>query len=153
MGAGDVALAQIAWAWDMHVLDAWIPLSQGATARLLREAERLDGARVATAIADCAPVWCQGTPTFWRGVLRAGWLGDGGARLLALTSGEPMAPELARKLLLRARGGLLNCYGLTEATIFQVTTCGRWWVVTETRVTFVLLGSLSIPPVPSFPTA
>ena len=128
MTAGkDIAIAQIAWAWDMHVLDMWLPLSQGATVRMLRDEERLDGSLVAAAIADTdaaarrlggALKWLQGTPTFYQTVLRGGWLGDGGGDLTLISSGEPMPPELARRLLLRAND-LVNCYGLTEATIFQ----------------------------------
>ena len=123
----DSALAQISWAWDMHVLDMWLPLSQGATVRLLREEERLDGARVAAAIDRTAAEaaerdghlrWIQGTPTFYRTVLGGGWLGDGGSGLTLISSGEPMPADLARSLLLRCHT-LVNCYGLTECTIFQ----------------------------------
>ena len=128
MEAGkDTAIAQIAWAWDMHVLDMWLPLTQGATVRLLRDAERLDGARVATVIDRAAAEaverggavrWMQGTPTFYRTLINGGWLGDGGRGLTLISSGEPMPPDLARTLLLRCNK-LVNCYGLTECTIFQ----------------------------------
>ena len=128
MEAGkDTAIAQIAWAWDMHVLDMWLPLTQGATVRLLRDAERLDGARVATVIDRAAAEaaerggavrWMQGTPTFYRTLVNGGWLGDGGRGLTLIASGEPMPPDLARTLLLRCNK-LVNCYGLTECTIFQ----------------------------------
>ena len=74
MEAGkDSAIAQIAWAWDMHVLDMWLGLAQGATVRLLRDEERLAGARVAAIIDRTATEaeerggtlrWIQGTPTF-----------------------------------------------------------------------------------------
>ena len=111
----------------MHVLDMWLPLTQGATVRLLREEERLDGARVATVIDRTAASaaerggalrWMQGTPTFYRTVLGGGWLGEGGEGLTCISSGEPMPAELARSLLLRCNK-LVNCYGLTECTIFQ----------------------------------
>ena len=128
MEAGkDSALAQIAWAWDMHVLDMWLGLAQGATVRLLRDEERLDGARVAAVIDRTAAEaderggalrWMQGTPTFYRTVLGGGWLGDGGRDLTCISSGEPMPADLARALLLRCNK-LVNCYGLTECTIFQ----------------------------------
>ena len=128
MGAGtDASIAQIAWAWDMHVLDMWLPLTQGATVRLLRDEERLDGARVAAVIDRTnaaaaqrggAVKWIQGTPTFYRTVLGGGWLGEGGQDLTCISSGEPMPADLARSLLLRCNK-LVNCYGLTECTIFQ----------------------------------
>ena len=64
--------------------------------RILREDERLDGARVATAIAEVdsaarrhggALRWIQGTPTFYQMVLRGGWLGGGSSELTAISSG------------------------------------------------------------------
>lgn len=118
MGTGDVASAQIAWSWDMHVLDIFMPLLQGATCGILSDADRLDGSRVATCLADARSVWCQGTPTFWRSVLSGGWHGLGCERLVCISSGEALAPALARHLLHRSKR-LVNCYGLTEATIFQ----------------------------------
>uniref|UniRef100_A0A7S2HXV1 Carrier domain-containing protein n=1 Tax=Haptolina brevifila TaxID=156173 RepID=A0A7S2HXV1_9EUKA len=123
----DTAIAQIAWAWDMHVLDLWLALGQGATVRLLRNEERLDGARVAAVIDRAAAEaaerggalrWMQGTPTFYRMVVSGGWLGEGGHGLTCISSGESMPGDLARALLLRCNH-LVNCYGLTECTIFQ----------------------------------
>ena len=60
----------------------------------------------------------QGTPTFYRTLVSCGWLGEGGRGLTCISSGEPMPGDLARALLLRCNK-LVNCYGLTECTIFQ----------------------------------
>merc|ERR1719506_1019679 len=83
MQPGDTALACIAAAWDMHLLDVFVALMQGATVQILTESERL-----------------------------------GGERLTCIPSGEPLTPQLARMLLARA-ATVVNCYGLTEGTIFQ----------------------------------
>ena len=50
MQPGDTALACIAAAWDMHLLDVFVPLMQGATVQILTESERLDGTRADVAI-------------------------------------------------------------------------------------------------------
>jgi len=116
---GDTALGLIAYAWDMHVLDIILPLSQGAELLILTETERLDGARVTEQMAESKPRWCQATPTLYRAILAGGWEGQGTSRCLtAISSGEPLAPKLARLLLQRC-SRLVNCYGLTEGTIFQ----------------------------------
>merc|ERR1719316_524435 len=51
----------------------------------------------------------QATPTLYRALIAGGWEGVGG---------EPLTPQLARMLLSRAET-VVNCYGLTEGTIFQ----------------------------------
>jgi non-ribosomal peptide synthetase component F len=118
MKTGDHALGLIAYAWDMHLLDIFMPLLQGATLQTLTEAERLDGSRVAPYFADLRPRWCQGTPTLYRALLSSGWDGLGSGNLTCISSGEPLTPPLAANLIPRC-GSVVNCYGLTEGTIFQ----------------------------------
>ena len=124
MKPGDHALGLIAYAWDMHLLDIFMPLLQGATLQTLTEAERLDGSRVAPYFADQRPRWCQGTPTLYRALLSSGWDGLGSGNLTCISSGEPLTPPLAANLIPRC-GSVVNCYGLTEGTIFQSFSFAR----------------------------
>ena len=86
--------------------------------QLLTEAERLDGGKVAAYIADLKPRWMQATPTLYRSLIAGGWEGVGSEQLTCISSGEPLTPNLARLLLSRA-ATVVNCYGLTECTVFQ----------------------------------
>ena len=58
----------------------------------------------------------QATPATWGMLLAAGWSGD--RNLVALCGGEPLAAELAARLLARCKV-LWNLYGPTETTIWS----------------------------------
>ncbi|HEY0553027.1 MAG TPA: beta-ketoacyl synthase N-terminal-like domain-containing protein, partial [Thermoanaerobaculia bacterium] len=81
--------------------------------------EAADGRRLAARIEASKPTLVQGTPATWRLLLESGWKATPGMpRMLALTAGEPLAPDLAAAVLARC-GGMWNLYGPTETSVYS----------------------------------
>jgi amino acid adenylation domain-containing protein len=118
LGAGpaDVLLAVTPLAFDISVLELFLPLSVGAAVALVDAGTASDGARLGAAVPELRPSLMQATPATWQMLLEAGWEGLPGLGILC--GGEALAPGLAARL--RARGERLwNVYGPTETTIWS----------------------------------
>jgi amino acid adenylation domain-containing protein len=100
--------------FDISGLEMWLPLTSGATVRVIDEDAVRDGAVLARRLQGCTVV--QLTPTGWQILLSGGWAGDRGLR--ALVGGEVVPPVLAEQLL-GLTGQLWNVYGPTETTIWS----------------------------------
>ncbi|HEU0302457.1 MAG TPA: amino acid adenylation domain-containing protein, partial [Longimicrobium sp.] len=112
----DRLLAVTTYAFDISVLELFLPLLCGARTVVLGQARSGDPAELAAAIREHAPTVLQATPATWRMLVEAGW--EGAAGLRALCGGEALPGELAAQVGARV-GGLWNVYGPTETTIWS----------------------------------
>lgn len=112
----DVLLAVTTLAFDIAVLELFLPLTVGATVVVASQTLAADGAGLSAALADTGATIMQATPVTWRLLLQAGWHPPAG--FTALCGGEELPRELARQLL--AWGTRLwNMYGPTETTVWS----------------------------------
>jgi amino acid adenylation domain-containing protein len=120
LGADDRLLAVTTLSFDIAVLELMLPLSVGAQVVLADRETASDGVALAVLLTTSRATAMQATPSTWRMLLDAGWGGAPGFK--ALCGGEPLAQDLAGKLLPRC-GELWNLYGPTETTVWS--TCAR----------------------------
>jgi amino acid adenylation domain-containing protein len=107
-------LSVTTYAFDISILELWLPLLCGGTTVLAR------------APADPLTIWqeltqydigvMQATPVTWQLLLSAGWPGK--ADLIALCGGEALQPALLQALRPRV-AQLWNMYGPTETTVWS----------------------------------
>jgi amino acid adenylation domain-containing protein len=116
LGEEDVWLAVTTYAFDISVLELFLPLAVGARTVLVDRWDAADGRRLAAALERARATVLQATPATWRLLLDGGWAGETG--LTALSGGEALLPDLAQRLLARV-GSLWNLYGPTETTIYS----------------------------------
>jgi amino acid adenylation domain-containing protein len=116
MAPGDRLLAITTYAFDISVLELFLPLLSGARVEILDRAAASDPVLLGQAVAGGAGTVLQATPATWRLLLDAGW--EGAASLRALSGGEALPAELAARLRERV-GALWNVYGPTETTIWS----------------------------------
>jgi len=118
--ASDVLLAVTTLSFDIAVLELFLPLAVGACVVVATRAEAREGAQLLRAIERYGVTTLQATPSTWRLLLAAGFVG--GPSFTALCGGEALAPDLAQQLIGRA-GQVWNMYGPTETTVWS--TCQR----------------------------
>jgi amino acid adenylation domain-containing protein len=116
MAPADRLLAVTTLAFDISVLELFLPLLSGARVEILDRSAASDPALLRQAIGAGAGTVLQATPATWRLLLDAGW--EGGESLRALSGGEALPAELAARLRERV-GALWNVYGPTETTIWS----------------------------------
>jgi amino acid adenylation domain-containing protein len=114
--SSDVFLAVTTIAFDISVLEIFLPLVNGARLVLATRDEVVDGTRLITAIDRHNVTMMQATPATWRLLLASDWRGD--KQLTALCGGEALPPTLAAELLPRC-ARVVNLYGPTETTIWS----------------------------------
>ena len=116
MAADDTLLAVTTLAFDISILELFLPLMVGAKTVIATRDETGDGFMLMDLIEAHAISVMQGTPATWRLLLEGGWEGRPG--LKALCGGEGLPQALARELLERV-GSLWNMYGPTETTVWS----------------------------------
>ncbi|HEU0053788.1 MAG TPA: amino acid adenylation domain-containing protein, partial [Longimicrobium sp.] len=116
MAPGDRLLAVTTLAFDISVLELFLPLLSGARVEILDRFTASDPALLRDAIAAGGGTVLQATPATWRLLVDSGW--EGGEGLRALSGGEALPAELAARLRERV-GALWNVYGPTETTIWS----------------------------------
>lgn len=114
--AEDRVLALTTIAFDIAALELFLPLVTGATIDLVDRQTAADPTLLRDHIQARKPTLVQATPATWHMLLEAGWQGD--PSLKALSGGEALSPELAKKLAPRVRE-LWNMYGPTETTVWS----------------------------------
>ncbi|HEY1013985.1 MAG TPA: amino acid adenylation domain-containing protein, partial [Herpetosiphonaceae bacterium] len=119
MAAGDTLLAVTTLAFDIAVLELFLPLTVGARVALVSRETAADGQLLAQALSDHRPTIMQATPTTWRLLFAAGWAGD--PDLTVLCGGEALPPDLAIALAATCRA-LWNVYGPTETTVWSAAS-------------------------------
>ncbi|MDF9338368.1 colibactin non-ribosomal peptide synthetase ClbJ, partial [Escherichia coli] len=117
VGSQDRLLSVTTPTFDISFLEYLLPLISGASLYLTEAERAADSFRMIPLIADYRPTLMQATPSFWHGLLMAGWRGD--PELCVLAGGEALPTKVAEELL-RCCGSLWNLYGPTETTIWSL---------------------------------
>ena len=115
LDADDVLLAVTSLSFDIAVLEIFLPLTVGAQVVIGADGLAADGEGLGQRLRECGATVLQATPTSWRLLLEAGWRGGD---LRALSGGEPLPLDLARRLTAGHRE-VWNLYGPTETTIWS----------------------------------
>jgi amino acid adenylation domain-containing protein len=118
ISASDKLLAVTTLSFDIAGLELFLPLIAGAEVVIAGRDTTRDGKALATLIDDAAITIMQATPTTWKLLLEAGWLGKQNLKMLC--GGEELTRDLANELLPRGES-LWNMYGPTETTIWSST--------------------------------
>ncbi|MEU4781489.1 amino acid adenylation domain-containing protein [Micromonospora sp. NPDC023633] len=113
--ADDTLVALTTYAFDISVLELFLPLVVGARVVIAGRDVGYDAAGLAALLRTEGATVMQATPATWRLLIASGWAGMPG--LKALCGGEALPLALARDLAVRV-GELWNMYGPTEATIW-----------------------------------
>ena len=114
--AADVLVSVTTPAFDIAVLELFLPLIRGGRVVLAGAAETGDPDALRDLVAGSGATVVQATPTGWRVLLEAGKVPE---RVRArLCGGEAMPPDLAERLH-SPRARLWNVYGPTETTIWS----------------------------------
>jgi amino acid adenylation domain-containing protein len=149
LDAGDTMLAITTLAFDIAVLEIFLPLSCGASVVIAPGETVVDGVALIALIERSGVTVIQATPATFRMLLEAGWAGA--PHLKILCGGEAWTAELANRLL-SCCGSLWNMYGPTETTVWSSVTKvepGRPIVIgpplANTRF-YVLNGALQLVP-------
>ncbi len=149
-GATDKMLALTTMAFDISVLEIFLPLVSGACVVLAGTETARDGAALIRLIEHADINIMQATPATLQMLLDAGWAGVAGLKILC--GGEAWNAALASQLLARC-GSLWNMYGPTETTVWsavakveegQPVVIGR--PIANTRL-YVLDGTRQLVPV------
>jgi len=114
---GDVVLAATTIAFDIAVLEIFLPLLSGATVRLIGKDQVRDPAAFFALCRRDGVTAIQATPSQWRLLLEATDVPPL-AGIRAFVGGEALSGDVASRLLAAARD-LTNLYGPTETTIWS----------------------------------
>ena len=109
-------LAVASFAFDISVLDIFLPLIHGATMVIAPDGATGDPWQLMNLMEQHNIDFLQATPVTWRMLLAAGFAGRPDMRMLS--GGEALPRDLASGLL-RTGGELWNGYGPTETTIYS----------------------------------
>ena len=116
----DALVAVTTLSFDIAVLELLLPLTVGAQVVLASRDEASDGKALRRLLEVRAATVMQATPSTWRMLIDAGWMGNRSFR--ALIGGEPLPGDLAEQLRQRT-AEVWNMYGPTETTVWS--TCWR----------------------------
>jgi amino acid adenylation domain-containing protein len=112
----DSLLAITTHSFDISELELNLPLICGGRLVIAARDDVRDSRRLVQRLRESQCTVMQATPAAWRGLIDAGWSGQG--NLKALCGGEALPRDLADLLLTRA-GELWNLYGPTETTVWS----------------------------------
>lgn len=118
LGADDVLVAVTTAAFDISVVELFLPLLAGGTVVVAGRADVGDPGRLAGLLADGATLM-QATPATWRLLLDAGWTPPAGFRVWC--GGEGMPPDLATRLA-GTGAPVWDLYGPTETAIWSAVS-------------------------------
>ncbi|MBK7894395.1 MAG: amino acid adenylation domain-containing protein [Anaerolineaceae bacterium] len=116
LSANDVLLSVTTLAFDISVLEIFLPLLVGAQVVLVGRETAVNPQLLQSALTVAQATVMQATPTTWRMLLENNWPGDPNLKLLC--GGEAMPRDLAEQLLPRCKE-LWNMYGPTETTVWS----------------------------------
>jgi amino acid adenylation domain-containing protein len=120
LGADDILLAVTTLAFDIAVLELYLPLLVGGRVVIADREEAQDGRDLLALMREHGVTIMQATPATWRLLVESGWQGE--PRLKVLCGGEALPKDLAADLIERV-GGVWNMYGPTETTVWS--TCAE----------------------------
>ena len=116
MGLTDTIVAVTTYAFDIAVLEIWLPLTTGARIVLASSTIAADGLQLAQLLDSSGATMMQATPSAWQLLVDSGWRGRPG--MVALCGGEALTTRLANSLLDRVTT-VWNLYGPTETTVWS----------------------------------
>ena len=116
MTAGQSVLSVTTLSFDIAVSEVILPLTVGARVVVADREQATDGDRLRALVEAERIDFIDATPSTWRLLLAAGWMGS--PQITAICTGEPLPPELGRELLPLV-GQLWNGYGPTETTVWS----------------------------------
>jgi len=119
LSGDETFLAVTTIAFDISILEIFLPLTIGATLVLANSENAKNGVRLMEMLTRFEIDIMQATPTTWQMLLNSGW--QGMPNFKALCGGEALSKELAVQLLKQGID-LWNMYGPTETTIWS-TLC------------------------------
>ncbi|MGJ0531817.1 amino acid adenylation domain-containing protein [Methylocystis sp.] len=111
-----VMCAGTSMSFDVSALEWFSPLLQGGAVVVASRSTMLDAELLSAFLQTHKVTLLQGTPTLFRSLIAADWLGGGA--LTILCGGETLQRDLADELLRRC-ARLVNLYGPTETTIWS----------------------------------
>ncbi len=117
--AHDTLLAVTTLAFDISVLELFLPLSVGARVVIVNRETAADGGRLSAELTRSGATVMQATPATWQMLIDAGWSGAAGLKILC--GGEALPKVLADRLVEKCES-LWNLYGPTETTVWS-TIC------------------------------
>jgi amino acid adenylation domain-containing protein len=117
--SGDTLLAVTTLAFDIAVLELYLPLCVGARVVVATRDAAADGKQLLALLAGSAATVMQATPATWQLLLEAGWSPP--TNLKILCGGEALSRDLADALLARS-SSVWNMYGPTETTVWSATS-------------------------------
>jgi amino acid adenylation domain-containing protein len=109
-------LAHTTLAFDIAVLELFLPLISGGTAIIAEEGDHLEPERLISIIEESGLEAVQATPTVWKLILDAGW--DKQTVPHVLVGGEALPRTLAEALI-GVGVNVWNVYGPTETTVWS----------------------------------
>ncbi|MCP3166613.1 amino acid adenylation domain-containing protein [Myxococcus qinghaiensis] len=115
----DTLLAVTTVAFDISVLELFLPLSVGGCVVIASQEEAVDGTRLMPLVTASGATMMQATPSTWRMLLSLGWSGLPTLKLLC--GGEALPSELLAPLRARC-AELWNMYGPTETTVWSTVS-------------------------------
>jgi amino acid adenylation domain-containing protein len=115
-GPTDTILAATTLSFDIAVTELLLPLVTGGCSVLVDRDVAVDGNLLREVIETAGINVYQATPSSWRLLLAADWMGD--RALKAITGGEALPGDLIAQLIPRVRE-LWNGYGPTETTVYS----------------------------------
>jgi amino acid adenylation domain-containing protein len=118
LASHDTLLAVTTLAFDIAVLELYLPLCVGGRVVIATRDVATDGNKLLALLAASGATAMQGTPATWRLLLEAGW--KGGTDLKVLCGGEALPRDLGDALLERSPS-VWNMYGPTETTVWSAT--------------------------------
>lgn len=118
LDADDVLVAVTTAAFDISVVDIFLPLVVGGSIVVAGREDVTDPGRLSALLADGATLM-QATPATWRLLLDDGWTPPAGFRVWC--GGEGMPPDLAQRLA-RTGAPVWDLYGPTETTIWSAVS-------------------------------
>ncbi len=116
MNAGDKLFSVTTYSFDISILEFFTPLINGATLYIADENILKNPIATIQEIAQVSPSVIQATPSFFRRLIRFGWVPDSGLKILC--GGDVLSNGLIEELLPHCNE-MWNMYGPTETTIWS----------------------------------
>ncbi|BAZ50358.1 amino acid adenylation [Nostoc sp. NIES-4103] len=127
LGEQDILLSVTTLAFDIAVLEIFLPLTVGARVVVVSREVAINGVELSAWLNKSQATIMQATPTTWQLLLEAGWQGN--SQLKILCGGEALTRHLANQLCQRC-ASVWNLYGPTETTIWSTA----WEVKTDNEI-------------------
>jgi len=117
MEASNTLLAVTTLAFDISIVEFFLPLMVGGKIVMAEQRDLKDGDAINRLIQDHKVDYLQSTPATFRLLMGSEWSNNTDKRMKALCCGEPLPPDLAAGLVPRV-AELWNMFGPTETTVY-----------------------------------